>query len=70
MTVEQIRVCFCHEYKLSHSAAKATRNIIQAKGANFVTERTEQRWFVRFRARDFNIEDKPIHWTCTYRYVP
>jgi len=59
MSSEQIRVCIYYEYKLSHSAAEATRNIMKVWGEDSVTERTVQRWFVRFRAGDFNLEDKP-----------
>jgi len=59
MTSEQIRVCICYEYKLSNSAAEAIGNIMQIWGADSVIERTVQRWFVRFRAGDFNLEDKP-----------
>ena len=59
MSSEQIRVCIYYEYKLSHSAAEATRNIMKVWCEDSVTERTVQRWFVRFRAGDFNLEDKP-----------
>ena len=31
---------------------------MQTWGADTVTERTVQRWFVRFRAGDFNLKDK------------
>ena len=49
----------CYEYKLGHSAAEATRNIMQAWGADSVTENTMKSWFVGFCAGNFNLEDKP-----------
>ena len=59
MSSGQIGVCIYYEYKLSYSAAEATRNIMKVWGEDSVTERTVQRRFVRFRAGDFNLEDKP-----------
>ena len=62
MTFEQIRVYSCYEYNLNYSAAEATRNIMKALDADFVTKRTVQLWFVRLRAGNFNLKDKLRRW--------
>ncbi|EYC37299.1 hypothetical protein Y032_0807g2446 [Ancylostoma ceylanicum] len=47
-----------YEFKLSHSAAEAARNIALAFGKDSASERTGC-WFAKFSSGDFDLEDKP-----------
>ncbi|EYB89745.1 hypothetical protein Y032_0228g2876 [Ancylostoma ceylanicum] len=47
------------EFKLSHSAAEAARNIALAFGTDSPSERTVRCWFAKFSSGDFDLEDKP-----------
>ncbi|EYB95176.1 hypothetical protein Y032_0163g3505 [Ancylostoma ceylanicum] len=53
------RVIMLYEFKLSHSAAEATRNIALAFGMDSPSERTVRCWFAKFCSGDFDLEDKP-----------
>lgn len=58
MENKQIRAIYLYEFKLSHRAAEANRNINLAFGEGTTTERTVQRWFKRFSKGDQTLEDK------------
>ncbi|EYC34339.1 hypothetical protein Y032_0001g368 [Ancylostoma ceylanicum] len=53
------RVIMLYEFKLSHSAAEAARNIALAFGTDSPSERTVRRWFAKFSSGDFDLEDEP-----------
>ncbi|EYC19240.1 hypothetical protein Y032_0025g1259 [Ancylostoma ceylanicum] len=47
-----------YEFRLSHSAAEAARNIALAFGKDSPSERTVRCWFAKFSSSDFDLEDK------------
>lgn len=56
-----IRHCILYEFKRQKgkaNAAKATRSICSTYGVNAVDVRTCQRWFTRFKAGNFDLDDK------------
>ncbi|EYC22951.1 hypothetical protein Y032_0016g3034 [Ancylostoma ceylanicum] len=53
------RVIMLYEFKLSHSAAEAARNMALAFGTDSASERTVRCWFAKFSSGDFDLEDKP-----------
>ncbi|EZA49067.1 Histone-lysine N-methyltransferase SETMAR, partial [Ooceraea biroi] len=50
---------FLYEFKLSHSTAKAARNINTAFREDFVSDRTIRRWFEKFRSGNTNLDNLP-----------
>ncbi|EYC09558.1 hypothetical protein Y032_0060g3182 [Ancylostoma ceylanicum] len=48
-----------YEFKLSHSAAEAARNIALAFVTDSPSERTVGCWLAKFSSGDFDLEDKP-----------
>ena len=58
MKNKQIRAIYLYEFKLSHRAAEASRNINLAFGEGTTTEGIVQRWFKRFSKGDQTLEDK------------
>ncbi|EYC37512.1 hypothetical protein Y032_0784g2339 [Ancylostoma ceylanicum] len=52
------RVIMLYEFKLSHSAAEAARNIALVFGTDSASERAVRCWFAKFSSGDFDLEDK------------
>ncbi|KAG5309403.1 SETMR methyltransferase, partial [Acromyrmex insinuator] len=46
-------------YKKGKNAAQTCRQICEVYGADAVSERRTQEWFVRFRSGNFNVKDRP-----------
>lgn len=57
MDNKEIHLIYLHEFKLNHSAAKATWNINTASGEDFASERATRRWFEKFRSGDTNLDN-------------
>jgi len=53
-----IRILLRHYWKKSYSAARATREICEVEGDSFVSERTAQKWFKRFKEGETDVKDK------------
>lgn len=53
------RILLLHEFRLGRRITEAVDNICQSMGKGVLSYRTAQRWFSRFRANDFEIEDAP-----------
>ena len=53
------RVIMLYEFKLSHFAAEAARNIALAFGTDSPSERTVRCWFAKISPGDFDLEGKP-----------
>jgi len=53
-----IRHCMLYEFNLKKNATKATETICSAYGENALNVRTCQMWFARFKAGDFDLNDK------------
>lgn len=54
-----IRFIILYEFKHGISAAQTTRNICSIFGSKAITERSVQRWFLKFRDKDFNLKNLP-----------
>lgn len=54
-----IRYIILYEFKHGISAAEAARNVCSVFGSDTVTKRSVQRWFLKFRDGDFNLENLP-----------
>ena len=59
MSKEQFWRIFYFNFKLRQSAAETTRQINEVWGNYSVAESMVQKWFAKFRSRDFNLEDEP-----------
>src|SRR5687768_3726372 len=59
MSTEQFRTIFYFNFKLGQSAVETARQINLVWGPNSVGESTVCRWFQKFRAGDFSLEDEP-----------
>ena len=59
MSLSDFRPIFLYEFKLNQSAAETARKINQAFGNDSVNERTDRRWFAKFRSGDFSLEYEP-----------
>ncbi|KAI6215390.1 hypothetical protein M3Y94_00380100 [Aphelenchoides besseyi] len=59
LTRQQIRLLLLHEYRLHHKATVAAVNINAVHGTRTTSERTAQRWFVKFDNGIDNLEDQP-----------
>lgn len=56
---KDLRILFLYEFKLGHSAAAASRNIISVFGEGSVSERTIRWWFGKFRSGDLSLQNEP-----------
>ena len=56
---ETLRHILYYEFKLSHSASDAYRNICQAYGEDALSKATAYFWYYRFGQGDFSVDDKP-----------
>lgn len=54
-----LRGCMLYDFKSGLKATESAGRINNAFGADTVSERTVREWFVRFRAGDKNLQDKP-----------
>ncbi|XP_066099547.1 uncharacterized protein [Saccopteryx bilineata] len=59
MSLKDLRILFLYEFKLGHSAATASRNIISVFGEGSVSERTIRWWFEKFRSGDLSLKNEP-----------
>ncbi|XP_027982707.2 uncharacterized protein LOC114226711 [Eptesicus fuscus] len=59
MSLKDLRILFLYEFKLGHSAATASRNIISVFGEGSVNERTIRWWFEKFRSGDLSLKNEP-----------
>ena len=59
MSLSDFGQFFFYEVKLNQIAAETDRNINQAFGNDSLNERTDRRWFAKFRSGDFSLEDEP-----------
>ena len=56
---EEIRYVMLFYYKKGKNAAQTCRQICEVYGADAVSERRTQEWFVRFRSGNFDVKDRP-----------
>lgn len=56
---ESLRHILYYEFKLSHSASDAYRNICQVYGEDALSKATAYSWYNRFDKGDFSVDDKP-----------
>ena len=56
---EEIRYVMLFYYKKGKNAAQTSRKICEVYGADAVSERRTQKWFVRFRSGNFDVKDRP-----------
>ncbi|XP_011336345.2 histone-lysine N-methyltransferase SETMAR-like [Ooceraea biroi] len=54
-----LRHCMLYEYQKGNNATAATKELCMALGQDIVDVRTVQRWFSKFRAGNFHLEDEP-----------
>lgn len=59
VSLKDLRILFLYEFKLGHSAAAASRNIISVFGEDSVSERTIRWWFEKFRSGDLSLKNEP-----------
>ncbi|XP_036131815.1 histone-lysine N-methyltransferase SETMAR-like [Molossus molossus] len=59
VSLKDLRILFLYEFKLGHSAAMASRNIISVFGEGSVSERTIRWWFEKFRSGDLSLKNEP-----------
>lgn len=59
MSSQDLRILFLYEFKLGHSAATASRNIVSVFGEGAVNERTVRWWFEKFRSGDLSLKNEP-----------
>jgi len=55
---EEIRYVMLFYYKKGKNAAQTCRKICEVYGADAVSERRTQEWFVRFRSGNFDVKDR------------
>lgn len=58
--VKDDRVIFIYEFKLSHNAAEANRNILSVFGDDTAEECTVRKWFEKFKAGDTTLENEEL----------
>ena len=46
-----------HYFNMKTSAAESHRILVEVYGEHALSERTCQKWFVRFKSGDFDLED-------------
>ena len=51
--------CFWHYFKKDKNATDAQKEICAVYGEGAVTDRTCQKWFAKFHAGDFSLDDAP-----------
>ena len=56
---EEIRYVMLFYYKKGKNAAQTCRKICEVYGADAVSERRTQEWFVRFCSGNFDVKDRP-----------
>lgn len=54
-----LRLLLFHEFRQGNRITRAVENINKSMRLGVLTYETGVRWFKRFRANDFNIEDAP-----------
>lgn len=59
VSLKDLRILFLYEFKLGHTAATASRNIISVFGEGSVSERTIRWWFEKFRSGDLSLKNEP-----------
>lgn len=59
ISLKELQILFLYEFKLGHSAAKASRNIKSVFGEGCVSERTIRWWFEKFRSGDLSLKNEP-----------
>lgn len=59
LSKQQIRACLLYDFKSGVNATESSRRIINAFGPGTISERSAREWFQRFRAEDYNLEDRP-----------
>lgn len=59
MSLKDLQILFLYEFKLGHSTATASRNIVSVFGEGYVSERTIWWSFEKFRSGELSLKNKP-----------
>ena len=57
LSCKDFRSIFLFKFKLGNTAAHTAVELCEAFGPSYVSVKTVERWFKKFRSGDFNLED-------------